>query len=789
MAQTPIHDTYGKMLYRESVVNPATGRGPEETQGYHAGHLAIDTQTRGGFISRNSTVTTELINSTRNARMLISAIDGYVQTASKFTDSFRHVTSSPALGNYVTIQGSGNHSHLTLTYAHLHEILVSQGEPVTAGTVIGTEGDTGRSDGQHLHFAAQNNGVTFDPRQWLTSQNAPNPGEIPEGGSGATPEHPLQSGGLLTNSYSYPYGPTNMCGIYSNPTYINYGYAVVSGSADWQKYGGEHLGCDSTHSGDNTLHSPISGTVIEAYGGGGYNGGWGNTVVLKISGNEWIRFAHMESIAVGLGDELNAGDVVGVEGTTGRSTGVHLHFEYGNTHRLSNYSVGRSVPGMSGWAEDPFTWLTGIQSHESPWLDGWQDYVTPPSGGDYSGEYEEHVELPPELYLLLPNMSSRTIEDLKVLLLYRPDLIKGVLLRTNDTDGNQHQVRTITLDNDVALGATVEMTNESHERQAHRIARQYEFKPLPFGIFVRNSKPETYEMFMRYLRKYGFIRQGYITGNSARNTVVRSIEPEERRPIVAFISPENDLADRLQEEIAGNGMVRQDTVWSGLDEVDPKPPLVVLQGGVTTGGVLTSSSAVAGTMVFECAIAAVSENQVIVSTGTPPGNDDPEWEDGEGTGEPGMFVDIPEGMGIKWTNMSYFCNGMASEQRKFVEHAIANGRFRAADIPSGNAKMIMVDDRYVIATRPNIGNILPVTIGDYLNVTFTPTGGTAKTIKCICGEWKGADANSIYGHDGGKCVTEYLHNGPAWTAASTNLPFGDGKVNRIAKVGNYGSYR
>jgi hypothetical protein len=519
----------------------------------------------------------------------------------------------------------------------------------------------------------------------------------------------------------------------------------------------------------------------------GVNGGFGGTVVVKISNNEWIRFAHFASIAVNVGDVLNVGDYLGEEGTTGNSTGIHLHFEYMNSRRLSNRSIQRWTGEGHAWGEDPFTWLTGIQSHEAPWSDGWQDHVTPPSGGDYAEGYTEHVELPPELYLLLPNMDARTIEDLKTLILYRPDLIKGVLLRANDTTGNQHLVRSITLNNDIALGAVVEMTNESHQRQAHRVARQYEFKPLPFGIFVRNSTSANWEMFMSYLRKYGFIRQGYITGDSGRNTTVRSVEPEERRPIVAFNSPVADLANILQVEIAASGMVKQETVRSGLDNLNPLPPLVVLQGGVTTGGVLTSSSHIAGTTVFECAIAAVSENQVIVRVGNPGVAGD--YNDGyEGTGEPGTFVNIPEGLGYKWTNMSYRCNGIHSTQRKFIEHAISNGRFKAADIPSGSAKMVMVDNRYVIATRPNIGNILQVTIGDYLNVTFTPTGGVSQTIRCILGEWKGEDANNIYGHDNGGCVTEYLHDGPAWTAASTNHPFGQGEVDRIALVGNYGSF-
>ena len=44
-------------------------------------------------------------------------------------------------------------------------------------------------------------------------------------------------------------------------------------------------------------------------------------------GDLWVRYAHLEAVLVGDGDVVGPGTVVGLEGSTGFSTGPHLHFE------------------------------------------------------------------------------------------------------------------------------------------------------------------------------------------------------------------------------------------------------------------------------------------------------------------------------------------------------------------------------------------------------------------------------------------------------------------------------
>lgn len=78
------------------------------------------------------------------------------------------------------------------------------------------------------------------------------------------------------------------------------------------------------------LGSPIvataSGRVIVAKMGG-YNGGYGNMIVIAHKNNIQTLYAHLQNINVNSGQTVEQGQVIGALGSTGRSTGPHLHIE------------------------------------------------------------------------------------------------------------------------------------------------------------------------------------------------------------------------------------------------------------------------------------------------------------------------------------------------------------------------------------------------------------------------------------------------------------------------------
>ena len=67
------------------------------------------------------------------------------------------------------------------------------------------------------------------------------------------------------------------------------------------------------------------GVVVEA--SNGWNGGYGNMIRIRHSGGYETIYAHCKTLYVVPGQKVTKGQVLGLIGSTGRSTGPHLHFE------------------------------------------------------------------------------------------------------------------------------------------------------------------------------------------------------------------------------------------------------------------------------------------------------------------------------------------------------------------------------------------------------------------------------------------------------------------------------
>jgi murein DD-endopeptidase MepM/ murein hydrolase activator NlpD len=71
----------------------------------------------------------------------------------------------PDYGRYVLINHPQGYQSM---YGHASRVLVTAGEAVKAGQVIGLSGSTGRSTAPHLHFEIRRNGQQIDPRSLIS---------------------------------------------------------------------------------------------------------------------------------------------------------------------------------------------------------------------------------------------------------------------------------------------------------------------------------------------------------------------------------------------------------------------------------------------------------------------------------------------------------------------------------------------------------------------------------------------------------------------------------------------
>ena len=89
------------------------------------------------------------------------------------------------------------------------------------------------------------------------------------------------------------------------------------------RWGRMHEGIDIAAASGTPIGASAAGTVIYA----GWLGGYGNVVVIDHGGGISTTYGHQSSLAVGNGSYVAQGQTIGYVGSTGHSTGPHLHFE------------------------------------------------------------------------------------------------------------------------------------------------------------------------------------------------------------------------------------------------------------------------------------------------------------------------------------------------------------------------------------------------------------------------------------------------------------------------------
>lgn len=127
-----------------------------------------------------------------------------------------------------------------------------------------------------------------------------------------------------------------------------------------------HQGYDLVGIGDKSIYCPVYGTVIRA----GWEcatlpkKGFGQRVVVRIGSTAYyMYFGHLSKINVAVGQKLKPGDLIGVEGSTGHSTGSHLHWEI----RINDISTGyvsvhqyAGIPNVAGSTAYTSNWVAEL---------------------------------------------------------------------------------------------------------------------------------------------------------------------------------------------------------------------------------------------------------------------------------------------------------------------------------------------------------------------------------------------------------------------------------------------
>lgn len=114
-------------------------------------------------------------------------------------------------------------------------------------------------------------------------------------------------------------------GKYQGPSYPGYFMRPIIGGVRTQGLHGYNA-VDLAAPYGTPIYAAAAGRVILARPTG-YNSGYGAYLVISHPNGTQTLYSHCSSLAVSAGQEVEKGDVVGYIGSTGRSTGNHLHFE------------------------------------------------------------------------------------------------------------------------------------------------------------------------------------------------------------------------------------------------------------------------------------------------------------------------------------------------------------------------------------------------------------------------------------------------------------------------------
>ena len=219
-------------------------------------------------------------------------------------------------GNFVEIDHGTDADGLrwVTLYAHMKSCAVQVGQTVTAGQVIGYLGHTGNTTGNACHFEMQVNGTLVEPR-YFTAYGGSDAAELTQEKADEILAEAVRraASDQVTAADEAALSGVDLFTLPVAPPPQVSGYDPENG----------HPGIDFAAEEGAEIYAVAGGIVTAA----DYDVEKGNYVVLDHGGGLETEYQHMKSLLVSAGQSVVQGQVLGYVGSTGNSTGPHLHFE------------------------------------------------------------------------------------------------------------------------------------------------------------------------------------------------------------------------------------------------------------------------------------------------------------------------------------------------------------------------------------------------------------------------------------------------------------------------------
>jgi len=160
----------------------------------------------------------------------------------------------------------------------------------------------------------------------IDPQVAPNtwvmvPGGQREFRTWVIPTIPRGRAGVSSSVYGAGACEGSLDGAYGTGTFV---WPAANHLLSGNDYWSGHLAIDIAAGDGASIFASDAGVVVFA---GWANGGYGNTVIIDHGNGYQTLYAHMSSVIARCGQSASQGAAIGVAGSTGNSTGTHLHFE------------------------------------------------------------------------------------------------------------------------------------------------------------------------------------------------------------------------------------------------------------------------------------------------------------------------------------------------------------------------------------------------------------------------------------------------------------------------------